>query len=363
MKDTPKEPVESLEDSISLAIDGAEAIEDEITEEQPVDVEAEPAQELADADTLESEPATESPEDSEGDNEERDDEQLAGTEATEDDDTPEVDMADSEGEEALPVAELEAPQHWNAADRELFSSQPAEAQEFLLKRHKEMEGDYTRKSQDAADTKRQYDSIRDALSPYEQEFASAGLDHAGAVRKLASVHQALKTNGKEAIMNLAQTYGIDLSEPDIDDTTDPALRNIQQKMNQIESGLSRQEAVAQQSQADALLSTIQQFETAKDADGTILHPHFLDLKDDITGLFNAGLAKDLDEGYRKALALRPELVPVVKAAKVVSKVNQADRVKKAKKAATGIRSSGAVGKRNSGEISLHDEIAANWSQK
>ena len=45
---------------------------------------------------------------------------------------------------------LEPPQHWPAEKKELFRSQTPEAQQFLLERHKAMEGDYTRKTQELA---------------------------------------------------------------------------------------------------------------------------------------------------------------------------------------------------------------------
>ena len=36
------------------------------------------------------------------------------------------------------------PQHWPAEDRQTFAKLPPEGQEFLLRRHSEMEGDYQR---------------------------------------------------------------------------------------------------------------------------------------------------------------------------------------------------------------------------
>ena len=344
-KDTDEnQPVdESLEDAISGLLDAADKNEDE-----PIKAE-EPEESKESKDDPVEEEAAETEDDA-------DEEEAPETEEVEE--TEELTASGDVEEQVVEEDGLDAPEHWEAQHREIFNGQTKEAKEWLLERHKSMEGEFTRKSQEIADTKRQYDAVRDALAPYEQEFASAGLDHAGAVRKLASVHQALKTDGRSAIMDLAQTYGIDLSEPELDESTDPALRQIQQQMNQIQSGLSRQEQVAQQSQADALQSTIQQFEAAKDADGQLLHPHFLTLKDDITRLFNAGMAMDLEEGYVKALSLRPELKPAeAPKPKVVTKADQAERVKKAKKAATGIRSSGAVGKQSK-ELSLHDEIAS-----
>jgi hypothetical protein len=45
---------------------------------------------------------------------------------------------------------LEPPQHWPEEKKQLFRAQSPEAQQFLLERHKAMEGDYTRKTQELA---------------------------------------------------------------------------------------------------------------------------------------------------------------------------------------------------------------------
>jgi len=67
------------------------------------------------------------------------------------------------------------------------------------------------------------------------------------------------------------------------------------------------------------------------------------------------MATGLDDAYEQALALTPKLnVP----AKDIPKASQAEIVAKAKKAATGIKSSGAVGKKPAKAMSLEQEIAS-----
>ena len=341
MNDTVNEqPVETLEESISKVLDSAEDEPEQLEEEIESKKEDQEDEPLGNNEDSDEQPATE----------EADGEDGAGDQGNleEDEDAPADEDIEpvSEGEESLT-----APEHWSAADRETFEEIPRQAQEFILKRHKEMEGDYTRKSQEIADTKRQYDAVRDALAPYEQEFASAGLDHAGAVRKLASVHQGLKTDGKATILALAQTYGIDLSEEDPD--MDPATRQVQSQLTATEQRLARIEQEAQQTNQQAILDAIQKFENEKDTSGKLAHPHFRELQDDITRLLTGGIASGLEDGYRKALALRPDLIPK----KEIPKVSRAEKVKQAKKAATGIKSSGAVGKPERA-LTLEEEIAS-----
>ena len=355
MNDTLKEPVEtdeSIEDAISLAIDGAEEIADEDLEQSK---EPEDTKEPEEA---ESDDSVGADQDEAGEDTER-----ASADEDEGADTDQVAAADEDADDAIesPSDKLTAPEHWSAVDKEKFNNVPVEAQEFVLERHKAMEGDYTRKSQDNASIIRQYESIQDALAPFESEFSRAGLDNAGAVRQLAHWHTALKTSPQEAIQELARTYGVDLQQPEIeDDFTDPAMRNIQTQLNSLQGNLTRQEQAAQQREHKNLLASIQTFEAETDATGSLLHPHFKTLEDDITRLFQARIATDLEDGYTKALAMRPDLAAAVKPASITPKVDEAKAVSKAKKAATGIKSSGAVGKRERGELTLQEEIASHF---
>ena len=42
--------------------------------------------------------------------------------------------------------DLDIPAHWPEADRKMLANMPPEARDFIVRRHKEMEGDYTRKT-------------------------------------------------------------------------------------------------------------------------------------------------------------------------------------------------------------------------
>jgi len=326
-EDTVEEqPVESLEDAIAGAFDLADKEDDE---------------EVAEIAELEED--TDEPED----------------DAEETDSESEQDLAEADEEE--PEEKLEAPQHWAASDREIFNGQSKEAQQFLLNRHKAMEGDYTRKMQEFAPEKRQFDAIKDSLEPYKHDFQRAGLDYAGAVRQLASWDNALRTGGRDAVYQLAHTYGIDMAAPESEEYIDPQVKQLQNQLRELKQVQSQQTQQAQQQKQNQILETIQAFSSETSADGNLAHPHFEVLKDDIARLFNAGLVADLKEGYTKALALRPDLAaPKEPARKVAEKPNRAEIVRKAKKAAAGVKSSGAVGKKVRDTMSLEQEIASHF---
>ena len=349
-KDTDDNQPVSIEDEIeSIIASGEEEAKDDESkeeEEQSADGESE----------SEEDSSEETKEDSDNVEGDTDTDESALEENGEDDAEPvSDDSPDDQGSERS--GKLEAPEHWAAADRETFNEQTPESQEWLLKRHKEMEGAMTRKSQEFASDKRQYDAISDALSPYKAEFAAAGLDQAGAVRQLAGWHESLKTGGKETILRLAQMYNIDLDGEDHDEFDDPALSGIKKELSALKQQTAQQQALAQQEQQNQLQRQIDDFVAETDEAGTLKHPHFNTLYEDMTKLFSSGMANDLSDAYNKALALRPELNVQKTVSKPVIKQDQALKVKKAKKAATGIKSSGAT-KRKRAELSLEEEIAA-----
>ncbi len=348
MKDTDEnQPVDSIEEDILSAIDSiAEEVADENKEEQSPDVEDEPSENEVDETT------------------ELDDDSLNEEEASEgglnSDDSPEIDAVGEVDDDPNPNGSadntaLEAPEHWEASHKEIFNNQTQEGKEFLLERHKSMEGHFTRRMQEIAPIQRQYDAIQDALAPFQQEFAQAGLDQAGAVRQLASWHTALRNNGKEAVIQLANTYGIDMTTEE--DFVDPAVQSLQNKIRELETHNNNQVTQAQQAKQTELLNTIQAFETETDGSGKLVNPHFQLLSDDITRLYSAGIVNNLKDGYTMALSKRPDLTPPKEPEKVIDiNKDRAEKVKKAKKAATGVKSSTASKQRS--EMTLEEEIAS-----
>jgi len=158
-------------------------------------------------------------------------------------------------------------------------------------------------------------------------------------------------------------YGADLNAQEPDENIDPVLRQTQAQLNVVNQRLARQEQAAQQTQQNELYAKIQAFETQTDDKGQLLHPHFKALEETITGLFEAPDSirpQSLDEAYNKALLLHPGLSAPRPSPEVVPKVNPAEKVKQAKRAATGVRSSGAVGKKERSKMTLEEEIASNF---
>ena len=348
-KDTPEnEQVETLEDSISKVLDEQETDELVETEEAEADEDTEDEpEETEEAAAEDGETASAGEDDTGGDDDTSEEEADSPDIAAEAGDIP-----DDGGDK------LEPPEHWSPIQKERFNGLPKEGQEFLMETHKSMEGDYTRKTQEIAPIRKQFEAIQESLAPFEQEFTRNGLDYAGAVRQLAAVHQGMRSDPRGTIKWLAQTYGVDLQADPEEGATDPALRSVLDEIGEIKTSLSRNEQQAKQVEHQRLIDQIKAFESETGDDGKLLRPHFQTVQDQMARLMESGLVErgDLQGAYDNAVRMAGLEVP--KPPPVPQNADQAEKVKKAKRAATGVKSSGAVGKKTKPPAKTWDEEVA-----
>lgn len=340
MSDTHEnEPVEStLQEDLAKALQEAEESEDvsQAVEEPEEEVEEEPPEEEEDAS------------DEPSHDEENDDEP---------DEESESDEAESEEETE---DSLEAPEHWPARDKEIFSEAPKEIQEWALRRDKEREADYTRKTQEIASIRKRGEALEEVIAPYRQEFQLSGMDDVSAIRQLFAVHDSLKNDPSGTIQWLAQTYGADLTQTQ--EEVDPTVAALQRQIQQLHQEQQRSQSAQQEQQQQALVKQIEAFENEKGEDGKLKHPHFQDVHDDMTRLFQSGMATTLEDAYEKAVNLRPDLRQVIQKqtqeqTRQKQKAEKAKQAKRAKKAASGVKSSGASVKQDKPKT-LRDELSA-----
>lgn len=226
----------------------------------------------------------------------------------------------------------EAPANWSAQDRQTFAALPKEGQEFLLRRHSEMEGDYQRRVQATA-TAAQFTS---ALAPIFQDPVIAGsLQQANAspydaIQQWASFHRrAMDPNievRQQLWQELGQRMGLNpaaggmsqpgaLSEQDLKDPvirhfadiTGRALNDVQTLRGELHQ--MRQQDAERQSAEVMRVSQwqVDQFAAEKDAQGNLLHPHFDAVLPQVIELFRANPQRDLKEAYEMAIWMVPTI--------------------------------------------------------
>ena len=268
--------------------------------------------------------------------------QDADAEATPDTDTPE-----SHGEPA-PDA-LAAPTTWPAEHREAFSDLPEEQQNFMLQREKERDAAFTRKTTELAEQRREVEGVAGVLAPYQEQMRANSISQAEYVSRLMTYDNALRQNPKAAIGQLAQHYGINLSNDSgadwVDETPpDPQFQQLQQQLNTTNAELKSLKQGQINREHHQLVGQVEGFATETDSKGNLKHPHFEAVRERMGRLVNAGETTDLQEAYEKAVRMDDDLFKQTLQAERKAVATQEDSrrkaaVDKAKKAAPG-RTSG-----------------------
>lgn len=251
------------------------------------------------------------------------------------DDTISAPQQPPEPHPAPPGSSSEAPANWSAEDRQTFAKLQPEGQQFLLRRHSEMEGDYQRRVQANA-TAAQFTQ---ALAPVFQDPVIAGsLQQAGAspydaIQQWASFHKRamdpspavrgalLKELGER--MGLNPAAGGPVSQPgqsglSEEDLKDPAIKFFaDQSAKALNDVQALRGELNQMRQRDADRQTaeamkvsrwqIDQFADEKDAQGKSKHPHFDAVLEHMIELYQANPARDLQQAYDMAIWAVPSI--------------------------------------------------------
>jgi hypothetical protein len=233
----------------------------------------------------------------------------------------------------------QVPEHWSAEDKATFAKLPQEGQAFLLKRHGEMEAEFTRKSQASAGAVQ----FTQALAPvFNDPQIAASLRQAGvhpvqAIQEWATWHKMGTSPDQQdkfkLLVGLTQRMGLDparifsalqnqpppgpmnLSEEDL---KDPAVKFIADHLGKtsnelatIRGELQRRDQIEQQARADWSVRSARQgidgFADEKSKDGRPLRPHFDAVLPILIDFFKANPQRNLAEAYDAACWAHPEV--------------------------------------------------------
>ena len=284
--------------------------------------------------------------------------------------------------EALPP--IEPPARFSETHKETFRSLPREAQVFVHDRNQEMEADYTRKTQDLAQARKAADAMNSAIQPWNTYIASLGTTPEVAFDTLMRHDRGLRTGTDQEktqrFAQLAQHYGIDLEALSDEDVAppDPAMVSLQQRQARLEGHLTAQAQQADTEAEQQLQTDIQTFAMETDAQGALTHPHFEDVRGQMSALISANQNLDMEQAYHTAVCSDPKLreanlaedrrkaeAEAAKTAaetKAKAKTERAEKVKTARKAAAAVDGGneldGPAAERP--ETSLQDEVARNY---
>jgi hypothetical protein len=305
-----------------------------------------------------------------------------------------ADDKQADGKAATEGTAKEPPAHWTASDKAMFKLQPADVQDFLLRRHKAMEADYTKKIEAITDLKKEYEPVQQLFAPYVDVLKQKGLTPQTVIRRWADVETALASGkGVDIIDGLVKGYGIDkaqlaqrlgfTSTPPAagssdqqtqgdkapaagnDDPTEALLTKLEQRLAQkfqpalakVEQWETTQLTAAQQAQKareDAVEAEITSFKSATDKEGNLLHPYYDEVESAMIALAQHYVATKqpipkIDALYDQAVWANPSTREALLATRQAAQVARANEEARAKAASARRAASSVTGAPGSGQ--------------
>jgi hypothetical protein len=220
------------------------------------------------------------------------------------DETPSEDASASEAsDESEEVQSLSAPKHWPEDDKKAFAKMTREGQEIALKLAKNLEGGFTRKSQELSDKAKFAESVRGLFDDTTRhQLQMSGTDEVGYIRYLDSLQKFATQKPVEyvkwAMQNLRVTpeqLGISQAPPQTppkdpaqaqDDEiarllADPKVAQLEAQLQKLQGVIDQEQQSRQRAaQAERINATsvlnghIQSFRQALDEHGQLQYPHF-----------------------------------------------------------------------------------------
>jgi hypothetical protein len=283
------------------------------------------------------------------------------------DPAPKPEISEPRATEPDPAAQArsnQVPEHWSAEDKATFSKLPQEGQAFLLKRHGEMEAEFTRKAQASAGAVQFTQSLAPVFNDrrIQNSLQQSGLNPTQAVQEWAGFHlRATSQNQQDRfnlLVDLTERMGLDparifsalnksslpegLTEAEL---KDPAVKFFADRLGQItgehqalKNEIQQRWAAEQQARAQAgeqhARANIDQFADEVGSDGKPLRPHFDAVLPILLDLYRANPQRSMAEAYDAACWSHPEVRKQLLAAEQLRQQSRHD-VEKAKIAQRG----------------------------
>ena len=247
-----------------------------------------------------------------------------------------------------------APEHWPTEEREAFDALPDEAKTFALTQGERLYSHHQKRVEELASEREVLDRLKpleQEIAPYREQLRLQGVAEQDVVRQLMAVRHSLQTAPADTIRWLAQQTGVDLNQIETETLVDPTEQRLAQVEQQVQQSNQENAQAIQQQQHNVAYqqaeNALGQFMSAKDENGNLLHPHVENVQVTMTELANADIAAnkliDLEDLYQRAIWQNAETRDAMLKERdgnilAEQKQNQKQRVSRAKRANTTIRS-------------------------
>lgn len=260
----------------------------------------------------------------------------------------------------------DAPRSWTAAEKAEWVAMTPNQRAAVMRRESEVELGFTKLDEDRSFGK----SLKEVITPYMPIIQAEGGTPQTAIQALLNTAYILRTAPaaqKTALFHqLAQQYGVDLSQPNNTAAVQPnqILAQTQQELAQLKQEIQKQPEVFRQQQENlAVKSQIEAF--AADPKNV----HYEKLKPLMASLLQSGQAKDLQDAYDKASWVDPDIRSAMnsdqqKAAETQRMADIKAQADKSRKAAVSVRGSPSISPVANGHAagSIADDLRAAWDE-
>jgi len=199
-------------------------------------------------------------------------------------------------EESKEIPENVPPASWAKQYHETWNKLPADAQEYIKLREKQMLDGIEQYKNGAAYAQ----NIRNILNPHMEALQQHGLSETAVIENVLGWNQALTSGSMDQRRQAFIALGTDLGlMPQGEDgaEVDPYIAQLQDRINRMEQIAVQQQQAAYNNQYQQNLRTVEEF--ANDP----AHTHFELVYEDMIPLLNAGL--ELKDAYDRAVWANP----------------------------------------------------------
>lgn len=223
-----------------------------------------------------------------------------------------------------------APASWPKEMHDHWAKTPKEVRDYWATREKQMYDGLEQYKENAAIGR----PIRDVVAPYMPMLNARGMDVPTAVAGLLNAQYQLENNPKQAIVNIAKAFGVDLAEiagqPGETQKIDPQIKALQDQIAAINNTF--------RNASEQQLNETRQKTQSEVSEFAEKNQYFDEVADDMIPFLKAG--KSLQEAYDKAVWANP--VTRAKESAKLQQEQQAESQRKALEAAEAAKKAAAA---------------------
>jgi hypothetical protein len=265
----------------------------------------------------------------------------------------------------------DGPRDWKASDKDAFKALPQSAQDFILRRWREIETEFGEKRERLDAFHREYEPVAKMLEPFAGRLSELNLTPRSVIQHYIDIERRLAAgDGVPVIKALVDGYKI--APEQVIEALGSKWSHTQHVPLSYPAQINRYPPTNVAQHAATLRnfeSELEQFKTAQDAAGNRLYPHYADVEPDMAAMALGHSSRGqtippLKELYERAVWTNPALRKALISAQQGSNTTTADVESRPRIAARRPASTSSTDEskrvltRQSSRRSLRDEILA-----